>query len=388
MSRIGGWALQMRVVAGLTILLMLGMLSGCDSAPTGGLRVSKVDRFDFIGGESSDTRMVAEGLSGIVYVGDNQYLVVSDLHARIHRLSIEVDPTTGRILSAEFGEPLALTDSLGDELPESDQGPDREGIALDPATDSVWIANEQTGSDTTFPSISQHSLETGAMMAMVPASPRSELFVFSKARTNQSLESLTRNADKGEIWTANEQALTVDGGLPTRSNGAVVRLQRLDSGCRPMTQYAYVTAPLSAMTASRVVEWGISGVVDLLALSGDVLLVLERAVVGGLVGKPTVRIRIYEVNRAGATDISRQQWADGLIDSTEPYVPVEKRLLVELTGKTGPESNFNFEGLALGPRLESGERSLILIADNGTGTSQTLYALRLVGLDQEPPTDL
>jgi hypothetical protein len=119
-----------------------------------------------------------------------------------------------------------------------------------------------------------------------------------------------------------------------------------------------------------------------------VLLVLERAVVGGLVGKPTVRILIYEVNPAGATDISRQPWADGLIDSTEPYVPVEKRLLVELTGKTGPESNFDFEGLALGPQLVDGKHSLILIADNGTGTSQTLYALRLVGLDQEPPTDL
>ena len=371
----------MRVVAGLTYLLAIGLLSSCDVPPRGGLRISQVGRFDFMGGESSDPHEVAEGLSGIVFVGGNQYLVVSDLHAQIHRLSIHVDPTTGRILSAEFGEPLALTDSLGDELVEDDRGADREGIALDPATNSVWIANEQTGADTTMPSIAHHSLETGAMVEMVVASPQSELSVFSNTRPNHSLESLTRSPDRGEIWTANEQALTVDGGPATRSEGAVVRLQKLDGDCRPVAQYAYVTARLSATTTSGVVEWGISGVVELLALPGDVLLVLERAVVGGLVGRPTVRVRIYEADVTGATDISKHPWADGLINSTEPYIPVRKRLLVELTGKTGTESNFNFEGLALGPRLESGEHSLILIADNNTGKSQTLFALRLAGLD-------
>ena len=72
----------------------------------------------------------------------------------------------------------------------------------------------------------------------------------------------------------------------------------------------------SATTLSRIVDWGISGVVDLLGLSGGALLVLERAVVGGPADEPTVRIRIYEVDFAGATDVSRRPWASA--SSTQP----------------------------------------------------------------------
>ena len=34
----------------------------------------------------------------------------------------------------------------------------------------------------------------------------------------------------------------------------------------------------------------------------------------------------------------------------------------------------NFEGLALGPQLESGETTILLISDNGSGQSQSVFA--------------
>ena len=317
---------QLSFVVGIPFLLALGLLSSSGFAQTRGIRVVEVGRFDFTGGDNADPRQVAEGLSGIVHVAGDQYLAVSDLHAHLHRLAIEVDPSTGQILSAAFGTPLPLTDSLGFVFPEPEQGMDREGVIYDPSTGSVWIANERTGSDTTMPSIAQHSLETGEMTDIVIASRQSPLHVFSNIRTNLGFESLTRSPDGSEIWTANEQALTVDGDWPTTSEGAVVRLQRFDSTFRPVAQYAYVTAPLSATTPSRIVNWGISGVVDLLALSGGALLVLERAAVGGPAGESTVRIRIYEVDFAGATDVSRRPWASGLRDAAESHTPVQKRL--------------------------------------------------------------
>ena len=375
---------QLSFVVGIPFLLALGLLSSSGFAPTRGIRIVEVGRFDFTGGDNADPRQVAEGLSGIVHVADDQYLVVGDLHAYLHRVAIELDPSTGQILSAAFGTPLPLTDSLGFVFPEPEQGKDREGVIYDPPTGSVWIANERTGSDTTMPSIAQHSLETGEMTAILIASRGSPLYVFSNIRPNLGFESLTRRPDGSEIWTANEQSLTVDGDRPTTSEGAVVRLQRFDGTFRPVAQYAYVTAPLSGTTPARIVEWGISGVVDLLALSEGTLLVLERAVVGGPAGEPTVRVRIYQVDFTRATDISRSPWASGLIDAAEPYTPVQKQLLIELTGRTGAGSNSNLEGLALGPRLENGDHSLILVADNATGTSQTLYALRLSGLNREP----
>ncbi|MCK5438471.1 MAG: esterase-like activity of phytase family protein [Gemmatimonadetes bacterium] len=376
-------AKQIRRAAGTALLLSLGIVSSCASAQRGELTVSDVNRFDFTNGESSDPREIPEGLSGIVHVAADQYLTISDLHAYLHRLAIEVDLTTGRILAARFGTPLPLTDSLGFDFPEN-QGKDREGVVYDRSTGTIWIANEQAGSDMTMPSIAQHSLETGAMTDLVIASCESALHVFCNIRVNQALESLTRSLDGSEIWTANEQALIVDGGPPTTSEGAVVRLQRLTSALQPLAQYAYVTAPLSGTTPPRIIEWGISGVVELLVLTPGTLLALERAVVGGPAGEPTVRVRLYEVDFSGATDISRSPWASGLIDAGQPYSPVQKRLLIELTGETGPESNFNFEGLALGPRLENGDHSLILVADNRTGTNQTLYALRLSGLSEAP----
>lgn len=363
----------------LLAFLVLFLVSSTAPAQTANLTIRDIGRFSFVGGENGDPHQVAEGLSGFVRFNEDRYLAVSDLHAFIHRLTIEVDVRTGEILNARFDGPLRLTDTLGIPFPEPEQAMDREGIVYDPATKTVWIANEQAGADTTMPSISQHSWTTGRMTEVLVADCDGPLHAFCNMRTNQGFESLTRSPDGEAIWTANEQSLTIDGGVPTTSQGAVVRLQRFDGSMQPIAQYAYVTAPLSESTPPRIAEWSISGLVELLALPGGALLALERAVVGGPAGDPIVRIRIYQVHVQGATDISREPWATGLLAATDPYSTVQKGLLIELSGRTGRESNFNYEGMAFGPRLENGDRSLILIADNAEGTDQSLYALRLSG---------
>ncbi|RIK93894.1 MAG: hypothetical protein DCC71_23690 [Proteobacteria bacterium] len=38
----------------------------------------------------------------------------------------------------------------------------------------------------------------------------------------------------------------------------------------------------------------------------------------------------------------------------------------------------NFEGIALGPPLANGDRSLLLVSDDGAGFRQSVLALRLV----------
>jgi len=101
---------------------------------------------------------------------------------------------------------------------------------------------------------------------------------------------------------------------------------------------------------------------DLVALPGGALIVLERAF--GVIG---FRIRLYEVDFSGATDVSTME---SLKDAH--YAPVGKRLLWE---RVFPD--YDFEGTALGPLLADGSHSLILISDNGHGFRQGLYALRL-----------
>ena len=100
---------------------------------------------------------------------------------------------------------------------------------------------------------------------------------------------------------------------------------------------------------------------DLLALPGGEVLVLERVVGLGLSAK------IYLIDMEGATDTTRI----GSLARGE-VIPVKKKLVFERN--TGGK---NFEGITLGPELENGWRSLILIEDNGGGEQHALMPLRL-----------
>jgi len=66
--------------------------------------------------------------------------------------------------------------------------------------------------------------------------------VFANLRPNFGFESLARRFDGAVIWTANEEALTVDGPLSTTTTGSTVRLLRYTrdaAGYSAGPQHAY-----------------------------------------------------------------------------------------------------------------------------------------------------
>ena len=65
--------------------------------------------------------------------------------------------------------------------------------------------------------------------------------VFGKARVNLSLESLTFESQAGRFWTANEEALTVDGPVAGSKEGTLVRLQEISKEGRMLRQVAWRT---------------------------------------------------------------------------------------------------------------------------------------------------
>jgi hypothetical protein len=130
----------------------------------------------------------------------------------------------------------------------------------------------------------------------------------------------------------------------------------------PISQWAYLTDPIPGDTLRPGRDVEASGVSELVALPDGALLVLERAY--GAVG---TRSRLYEVDFSGATDTTALPGLAGA-----PVAPVRKTLLWE---RVFPDANF--EGAALGPGLDSGARSLVLISDNGHALRQVLYALVL-----------
>jgi hypothetical protein len=353
-----------------------GAPAHADPLATDSIRAHPVHRFDFESQAGDDPTLVPEELSGIVWMGDDRYLAVGDAHAAIHRLTIRVNPRTGAILSAQTGDAMPLRDESGSRIPEPAMAEDREGIALDPGRGEVWIANEQTLADKSMPSIEGYRLEDGRRIALVRCDSDSVLAVFAHTRPNRDFESLARSPDDSGYWTANEDALTIDGPAATASASGIVRLQRLDSAMRPGAQFAYRVDPWTASIRSPMLLAGreVSGLSELIALPGGRLLALERAFSGDVRGMANLRSRLYLVDPTGATNVSREPLRSGLAGKS--FVPARKALLwQENWGLT----NSNFEGMTLGPTLEDGSRLLVLIADNNAGTMQALFTIRLTG---------
>jgi len=300
-------------------------------------------------------------LSGLTWVpGTSEYLAISDDLPTLHRLAVAIDPVSGAITSAATTGALALTRADGTALPASR---DLEGVALAAGGASVWVSDEGGMK------IREHSLATGRTQTEIGTASDPALAVFANRRTNLGWESLARATDTGLLWTANEEALSVDGASGQGAGSTRVRLQAIAPSGASAGQWAYVTG--SGIVPGAIGNTN-NGVSDLVALPGGQLLVLERS--AGLVAYPDLdfRNRIYLVDFSGATDVT----ALALLGSGG-FTSVSKTLLWE--GLFGDD---NFEGLALGPLLANGDRSLVLVSDDGAGFQQSLYALRLVGVPE------
>ncbi len=184
-------------------------------------------------------------------------------------------------------------------------------------------------------------------------------------RRNAVLEGLTLTADGRGLVTSMEGPLYQDGPLPTPTSGAVNRLTWYDkrSGA-PLRQLAYRLDAIPAVPEPPTATAD-NGISELLAVDRHHYLVLERAFVPG-VGNS---IRLYEIDVRGATDVrSDPSLADG------GYCPVHKRLVVDFAD-LGLDHVDNVEGMAWGPRLRSGERTLVFVSDDNFNPTQVTQVI-------------
>ena len=266
--------------------------------------------------------------------GTNYYAVSDSVGApNIYPLQVTL-ASNGSVLSASLGGAKALA-----------AGDDPEGIAFHPGRNTLFVSDEGDHPDGGY--LREFNRFTGAVVNTVSIPP-----VMLRDRSSLGFEPLTLGA--GSIWIANEQALEHESHTANASEGSTIRLQRFnDSTLLSSGQWAYRTDPEH-------------GVPDLVALPNGQLLVLERAFSFG--PSSTHHNRIYLVDFSSATDTSN--------------IPDLDEATFTLTGKTllweadmGTEGTHNFEGIGLGPQLSDGTYSLLLIADNNSGSSQHLYAV-------------
>ncbi len=284
------------------------------------------------------------GVSGIAWVCAERYVAVMDNSNKLIFLDLAL-AADGSITSAVLAGGLTLAETR-----------DFEGVVFtDAATDTVFLSEEGT------PAVHEYRLGDGSLVRSL-----SRPAVFDNRRSNLGFESLGRSRDGGVLWTANEEALTVDGPISSPSAGTVVRLLRYDAIAGAPTsgpQFAYLTDPWhgSAVSGARC------GLVELAVLPDGRLLGLERSLAFSLSG--LFRNRIYAISTAAATDVSG---LPGLIGAS--YNAASKQLLW-----TGFQQNI--EGLTVGPRLAGGNFALLGIVDDGDPIStNNLAAWELSGV--------
>ncbi|MCZ6699062.1 MAG: esterase-like activity of phytase family protein [Planctomycetota bacterium] len=297
--------------------------------------------------DQNDQSFMVTGLSGLTWVEGTSFVAVMDNSDKLVFLDVELN-ADGSIGAAAIVGGLTLANAA-----------DFEGIAFTTdVRDSVFISEEGT------PAVREYGRSSGALLQSLSTPP-----VFFNRRSNRGFESLARHSDGSELWTANEEALTVDGDASSPTHGTIVRLLRyelVNEVGGPGEQYAYEVEPMHGGNISN----GRSGLVDLCQLPNGTILALERSLAFSI--PDFFQNRLYELDFAGATDVSG--FTAGLVGET--FTPVTK--LSMWTGSLG-----NLEGLALGPPLTGGNRALLGIVDDGDPLSTNL----LVAFELAGPVD-
>jgi hypothetical protein len=308
---------------------------------------------------------VAE-LSGTAFdPATNQYYAVADragpVHSHVFTLNIPfvgetlgIPTVTGvRVLLDAEGRPFDGTNFDG------------EGIAVR-GGDELIVASEGGSAAGEQPEIVRFSVQ-GEHTGDVATPPR-----FLIGTNNLSFESLALSPTGRNLFTAMEAPLPDDGRTPDlRSRIRIVRYEdRGAAGFEWASEYFYLTEP--GRTATEL------GVAEVVALSDEELLVLER----GFVEEQGNTIRVFRVSLRGATDVSSEPTLDA-----PGLAALDKTLVVDLAncpaaGATSPQAQpnpllDNFEAMTLGPLLPGGRQALLLVSDDNDSASQVTRVVAL-----------
>jgi hypothetical protein len=329
------------------------------------------------------------GLSGIDYdAASGLYYLISDDGSSINparfytaRIALGVDS----LGPPELLGVTTLRQADGSAYPSALQGrqvPDPESIR--------WRA----GSQTVLWTSEGHSL-TGAAPALRETRPDGTLvrelalpamFDFQLTqgpRGNLTLEGLAITPDGATAWIAMENALREDGPVPTvQAPGGPCRFTQMDlASGKALRQIAYVPDAIPRAPRPPTAHAD-NGVVEILMLDADRMLVLERAFMAGWGPDTGNSLRLYLVDtRQGSDTLATPVLQPGA------YRAVEKTLIADFSAFTGPgagprlERLDNTEGMAWGPVLPNGNRSLVFISDDNFSSRQISQWLAFEFLD-------
>ncbi|WP_086818755.1 esterase-like activity of phytase family protein [Allokutzneria sp. NRRL B-24872] len=326
------------------------------------------------------------GLSGIDYdPKTGTYVLISDDRsdrqpARFYTAKIDITKDALRGFELTGTKPFLRAD--GSTFPSYSKDPagstDPEDIRIDPWTGDYWWTSEGDRITGDKPVLVDPTVgavgKDGKFVRQLPLAPNLKMSAQEVGpRRNAVLEGLTFAAGGSLVVSSMEGPLIQDGVDPTLTDGALSRITVQDRFAgRVLSQYAY---PLDKVHAAPNPAGGffVNGVDAILAVNQfdpTKFLVMERSFATG--ATPSNSIRIYEADTSGATDVKRL----GSVKDAKKLKPVRKRLLVDLASLK-LSSVDNVEGMSWGPRLPTGERTLVLVSDDNFAKNQVTQVIAL-----------
>ncbi|RZS37634.1 hypothetical protein EV193_105192 [Herbihabitans rhizosphaerae] len=323
--------------AGTTV----GGLSGIDRDPrTGGYVLISDDRSDKQPARfyTASIGVTANGFDSVELTGTRPFLRPDGStypQAGVDPEDIRVDPWAGNYVWSQEGERLV------------EQG--KPPVLIDPSVRST--------------------ARDGEHVREIPVPHNEKMSAEQRGpRRNLVLEGLTFAAAGVLVTTAIEGPLLQDGPEATTEHGALSRITVQTRHGHTLAQYAYPQEKIFA-PADPPGGFATTGVVAILAvdpLDPTRYLVAERSFVTGKGNK----VRIFEIDTRGATNVRD---ADSLPRDVKP---VRKKLIADLAD-LGLSTVDNVEGMTWGPRLPSGERTLLLVSDDNFAPTQVTQVIAL-----------
>jgi 3-phytase len=294
------------------------------------------------------------GLSSIAHAGGGVFYVLSDdqTNARFYKLSAAI--ADGQLSAGDITFQSVTTLKQPDGTPYPTASLDPEGFALTKHNRNAVVTSEGFATRLINPWIRVYNLDgTYVRDVLVSDDFNPNAAGTRGVRQNLGFESA---ATRGKhLYTGTENALVQDGPAATLTNGSPVRLLRYDlKKNRLQRQWTYLTDPI----AEPFTGFGVNGLVEVLPLGKNRLITMERSFSVGAPGTGNkINLYVTELHKDGTT---------------------EKTLLLNLDALGLPLDNV--EGMAFGPKLRGGQRTLLLVSDNNFAASQftqfLLFAIR------------
>jgi hypothetical protein len=302
-----------------------------------------------------------DGLSSLAYdQRRNVFYAFSDDQTNVRFYTLRIDVSSG-VPAVQILAVTTLRDASGQPFAERS---DPEGLALT-KDDTLVLTSEGFATQLIDPWVREFGLDGRQLRSLpLPSAFLPTAGGTRGVRQNLGFESAATAPNGRFLFTGTEGALVQDGPPSTLTGGSPARLLRynLQNG-KLDRQYVYWTDPIAEPPVPAT-QFAVSGLVELLPLNNQFLLSMERSFSVGAPGTGN-KIKLYSVALPGADDVNG---FDSLATLLGGIQPVTKTLLLNLDALGLPLDNV--EGMAFGPDLPDGRRSLVLVSDNNFAPAQ------------------